>query len=425
VLLVLGFAQPLGVRARLVPSGFPEVVVVRNTRRLWATATPALAKMRPRAALKITLSGYESVRGDGAGVARGRLARLLRDQSRVRQLTLAGESYAHNGRINLANELFSPTCPPRHPLARCNPLTLGNLLTDDGADGNGKLGIGDSPPDATPSLLLVACEELDMRAVPLTWNDTGVDLLLQLVPNLTRFDCAQFSGERSWLLVRRLPHLVTLRIQGDDERATRAFEYGIADRLLRGLPALRSLALPYAIVSCSELVPAADRLETLEVRVLIDDIAGLVMTRLRHLRAHIHCHQTRHLLGAFPAVGSGRLTLMMWPTGMTAANSSHSPLVARISATLDGVGGVAWSYEPPATHADNVRHQLERIGDHVGGVLSEWRSATVDHRFADSVPARLRDDIVALAAKLGAIVAKGAVGRAAAASDVAKLDAVV
>jgi hypothetical protein len=340
-------------RLALLDVGFPDVVRIRNTRpRSLADASPALARMRPRKMLHITLSATATVAAavaaaDSPPVTLGRLTRLLCGQSRCRHLRITDDVGVAIGRVHLADE----------------------LLLDGGDDKNdtNDTDDGDANNDAkAPATIekLTACQRLDVRVSPRRDDDLGLERLLQCAPNLTHLEIRWFRQLAYADLARRLPRLEVLRIDETD-----GVVRGFAAALLAKLPALRSLALPSENIRHDELDVAADRLESLEVRFLsgsnamvaaaspvgrflpegcfargaassrglLRSLAGSladrpVMSRLTHLVACVERENACTILKRMPAVLSGRFEV--------ASRAFHGPhsfygVQARLVARLE------------------------------------------------------------------------------------------
>jgi hypothetical protein len=141
-------------------------------------------------------------------------------------------------------------------------------------------------------------------------------------------------------LADEAPHLTTLRIDNPDYDTLAAQDSDFAFRVLYRLPRLRRLALPYAIVRHRDLFVAADRLESLEIRLITaarwprhtseyDRAAATIrMTRLTRLVADVWLNdEATHIFRRMPAVRSGRIAFRL-PTYREGARESR--LVAHL-----------------------------------------------------------------------------------------------
>ena len=210
-------------RLALLPVGFPETLRILASQHV-ATASPALAIMRPRRLLEIYIADCAEP---------GVLGRVLRGQTRARHIVLADgpeRQRSGTGRVSLWRAYESVSLHDRDEQQ------------------------------------LPACTRLDVNVLPMIWNAWFVALAARLV-NLERLDLREFEEERWSLLREGAPKLVALRIANRRIFANiaHASDPEFARRLLAGLGRLRVLALPYASARRRDLFVAADRLESLEV----------------------------------------------------------------------------------------------------------------------------------------------------------------
>ena len=416
----------------LLPNGFPEVVRVRSTRHLWERVTPALAQMRPRAMLQIALSYHDrtkraggstrratstasshssETKGGGDATALGRIGQLLCGQSRVRHLRLTGEhptyDLANDQPIDLREEVLradyaidddgdlEPTAPT---VSAVMDVGVKNDLGGIGGGGGGENALED----------LSACERLDLRFLPVSWRSCV--FLVRRLPRLRHLECAWFEEDDVEELVACAPNLTALRIVDNSESTV----LGFVPQLLASLPALRSLELPYAFVALSAFAIAAERLETLQVRVLIhvrrSDQPAFILGKLRRLSASMYCREAHHILARMPNLAAGRLTL----------TSDHiaGGFVTRLHADLnlsedDGDGGdgaasgrICWSYGPDyageVLDADLRDRYAASILGCLAPMLAEMRWCS-DHRVDATVPTTIRDAIVEHASAVAAV----------------------
>jgi hypothetical protein len=395
-------------RLAMMPVGFPETVRVRNTRRLWRDATPALERMRPTRLLHIVMSPDDAEDGAGddddgksdclpatLGPAKqpfGRLDRLLRGQSRLRHLRLSAAPRVDGvleSRVHLLEEL-----QPMPSVATSSNNGDDDKSDDDRRASEAALGAKQpngrsSPADGDPRVL-AACQRLDLW-LTLRWDGPGVDELLRRVPNVTQLDCVAFYQPHYTLLAARLPRLESLRIAAADGKRIPGF----AGKLLETLPALRMLSLPDAITFYDELEIAADRLETLEVkRLMFDenrrDKKAPMTPRLKLLIAHIDCQWARYILARAPALRAGRLTLLSLGTGAVA---SCAHLVAiRDSAAASHIHWTYFASQASHRSARDLQHKV--LFTSLGGVVAKLRGV-VSHRVDASVPPDMRKAIAA------------------------------
>ena len=371
-------------RLARMPIGFPELVRVRNTRRLWAEATPALAQMRPSTALHVTISRYAAadapaIEGEErAGTAiNGRLARLLRGQSRVRHLRLAHGSPT-TFRLDMRAELDDSS-----------PV-VGASVTAEMATTTATTAITPLGDDAKPrdrgAWELTACERLDLRFYP--ENGGSYDILTR-VPNLRRLECTWFDELNVKLLGASVPHLTALRI----DRNSGSIAVGFVQKLLDALPTLRSLVLPYARLGSLQLTNVSRRLEALEV-----DIIGsseFVLPSLRHLNATMHVNAAPYVLAQLSTVRAGRIGFVHLD-GTSAClqvsfgcDDGYDSNGQRSSPTGDG--SARW------THVDSHPHsqtRVQKFASSLHAILTALAKLdVVDHEVDASVPEVIRTAI--------------------------------
>ena len=349
-------------RLALLPVGFPESVRILAPQHA-ATASPALAQMRPRRLIEIRVANFTEP---------GVVGRLLDSQTRVRHIVLADgttrDSRGHSG------------CGYRVDMNRAYESAV--LDRDDP---------------------LPACARLDVQVRPSTW-DVWFAALAARLPNLVRLELCEFSEQQWKLLCDGVPQLTTLRISEGRDSDSDVFDLNFARHLLANLVHLRALALPYATVRHCDLFLAADRLESLEVRSInLVALATLdtappaprspslspsptptpppvggssgrktapVMSRLTRLVTTLGYHTAANALASMPHVCRGALT---FPTvfefgsdGCLTAHLDHT----RRDQDDDGDGAddddERWSESGGAIEADSVQYK-RRGGGSSGG----------------------------------------------------------
>ena len=267
-------------RLALLPGGFPDVV--RVDMRHVGAASPALLQMQPRRLLETHIAEAPD---------RGGLRRLLKSQTRVRRLRITSDA--------------PPLGNPRDPLWRSCCSDTYPYDTNDESD-----------------QVLAACTCFQVHARSLMWSEWFGSLLARM-PDLVRLELRQFPEYDIDLVLVGAPHLVALRI--DDNERTRhnharpaaADDRNFVAHVLINLAALRHLALPYATVPRRELLCAADRLESLQVRVISDPsdpipagsltVRPVHMTKLRRVVADVAEQDAARIFAHMSAVCSGRV----------------------------------------------------------------------------------------------------------------------
>ena len=319
-------------RIALLPAGFPDSLRILAPRH-WASASPAVAQMRPRRLLEVRVSAAAASQGGEFGL----VGRVLSGQMRVRHLVIA--LAAERG------ELVTPT--------------------DDGGSGSsGSSGSGSGGADRRPPVFVAAVTATDNRAVDMNYavnayaslSDNGIDRVghlpecrrldvrvcvafwrpwfPQLTERLPRLECLElleFPEEFPRLLCDSVPQLTALRIERNAQdnvhqrpssaAALRAADSNFGHTLLSRLVRLRSLALPYSSMPYRDLLVAADRLESLEVRELSASVVARRhantygahgqkpphMTRLTHLRTAMVDRDAQEILERVPHVRRGQI----------------------------------------------------------------------------------------------------------------------
>jgi hypothetical protein len=306
-------------RAALLPAGFPASLYVASPPHV-ATASPALARMRPHRLLEIRVADAQDAELLGS---------LLNDQTRVRHLVLSNadairDAYGVDLPVSVSCAYESPKLDRGHHL--------------------------------------VACRRLEVRVRPVKWTPWFSELLARL-PSLVHLELCEFPRHVWAVLCAMAPQLTNVRIErgcetkrliGHDGQAV-GDESDFARRLLENLVHLRSLALPYTMVRHRDLFVASRSLESLEVRALDGGRPQLrlvggplaapkppVMERLTHLTAAMCSYTATDILESMPHVCRGTLTFQavfnLAAAGCIVARLDRTAMVETKSPDDDGDG---------------------------------------------------------------------------------------
>jgi hypothetical protein len=236
-------------------------------------------------------------------------------------------------------------------------------LSDSGGDGNENVSGGhgggggggnrDGGDEKTKSIAapdpLSECTRLDLQFSVTSWHD-WFPALLRRLPSLARLELQRFPERLLHVLRDGAPSLTALHIADNQHVVFGADPLVMGDDrnfafdVLTSLPALRALALPYATVPYRDLFVAADRLESLEVRLLTGGIHRLRhtpefertmratrMTKLTRLVTDVVRGRATAVLRRMPVLRRGRIGFR----NKAYASSANAPEVPRLVAELN------------------------------------------------------------------------------------------